>query len=184
IFPSHYLETISALFKENSKIGISGGLPYIQKGDRWVFENIASKDHVRGPIKAYRKACFNAIGGLRRSAGWDSVDVLLAKYYGWKVVTDKDLHVKHLKPTGSNYHLGSKYLRGEALYKMRMGFVLTSIASLKSAIKKHSFGYFMNSMRGFFKAKQKKSNFLVDESQGQFIRKHHWQNIYKKLKMS
>jgi hypothetical protein len=31
--------------------------------------------------------------------GWDTVDELLTKYYGWKVVTDMTLIVKHLKPT-------------------------------------------------------------------------------------
>ena len=39
--------------------------------------------------------------------GWDTVDELLAKYYGWQILTDKTLKVKHLKPIAdiaSTYH--------------------------------------------------------------------------------
>ncbi|TJY37139.1 glycosyltransferase [Pontimicrobium aquaticum] len=181
IFPKNYLESIAKLFKRNTKIGIAGGIPFVNKKNTWVFETVASKNHVRGPIKSYRKKCFIDIGGLKKSVGWDSIDVLLAQYYGWKVKTNKDLHVKHLKPTGKTYSKHTKYLRGEALYKMRFGFILTLIASIKSALKKRSFSYFFNSMIGFFKAKKENQSFIVNEDQGRFIRHLHWTNIRKKV---
>ncbi len=181
IFPNNYLESISKLFESDSKIGIAGGIPFIKKNDAWVFERVASKNHVRGPIKSYRKKCFEAIGGLKESVGWDSIDVLLAQYYGWKIQTDTNLHVKHLKPTGKTYSKNTKYLRGEALYKMRFGVILTLIASLKSAFNKRSISYFFNSVIGYLKAKREKQTFLVDENQGRFIRQLHWKNIKKKI---
>ena len=52
---------------------------YILKRNKWIYENISSKNHVRGPIKAYRKECFIDIGGLKAHVGWDTLDVLLAK---------------------------------------------------------------------------------------------------------
>ena len=181
IFPNNYLESISKLFESDSKIGIAGGIPFIKKKNIWVFETIASKNHVRGPIKSYRKKCFKDIGGLKKSVGWDSIDVLLAQYNGWNIKTDKNLYVKHLKPTGKTYSKNTKYLRGEALYKMRFGFILTLITSFKSAFKKRSLSYFFNSIIGYFKANRKKKDFLVDENQGRFIRQLHWQNIQKKV---
>lgn len=184
ILPANYLAVVAQIFKEDPKVGIAGGIPFILKKNKWVFENIASREHVRGPIKAYRKKCFSDINGLKRAPGWDTVDVLLAKFHGWKVVTDKTLHVKHLKPTGAKYHSDSKYLRGEALYRMRMGFVLAVIASLKSAIKNGSFSYFFNALRGFFKAKSDKLEFLVDQKEGNFIRNLHWKTIFKRFKIS
>jgi hypothetical protein len=39
------------------------------------------------------------MGGLKAAMGWDTVDELLSTFYGWKVVTDATLIVKHLKPT-------------------------------------------------------------------------------------
>jgi hypothetical protein len=39
-----------------------------------------------------------------KPAGWDTVDELLSSLFGWKVVTDASLIVKHLKPTGANHN--------------------------------------------------------------------------------
>ena len=181
VLPNNYLESIINLFNSDKKIGVAGGLAYIKKNDEWIYETISSKDHVRGPFKAYRKACFKEIGGLQASIGWDTVDVLLAQFYGWKVTTVKNLHVKHLKPTGKSYNQKSKFLQGEAFYKLRYGFILTFIASLKSAINKSSFSYFLNTLKGYFKAKQNKLEFLVTKEQGEFIRNLRWKGIFKKL---
>ena len=181
ILPNNYLEGIVNLFKSDEKVGIAGGLAYINKNDEWVYETVSSKDHVRGPFKAYRKACFKDIGGLKKSIGWDTIDVLLAQFYRWKVATDKNLKVKHLKPTGTTYSDRSKYLQGEAFYKMRYGFTLTFIASLKSAINKRSLPYLFNTLKGFKKAKQNKLEFLVTTEQGKFIRNLRYKGIFKKL---
>jgi hypothetical protein len=81
---------------------MAGGFAYIEKTVR-ILENLTDKDHIRGAFKAYRKACFKQMGGLKAAMGWDTVDELLSTFYGWKVVTDARLIVKHLKPTGANY---------------------------------------------------------------------------------
>ena len=181
-FPKHYLEAISTLFQRDEAIGIAGGLPYIKRNNEWVFEKIASKNHVRGPIKAYKKACFKAIGGLRESVGWDTVDVLLAQFYGWKVQTDKKLHVRHLKPTGNTYATHTNHLQGEALYRIRSGWMLLFLSALKSGFNKKSGGYFVNTVYGYAKAARLKSTPLVTKEQGRFIRKLRWKNIFKKLR--
>lgn len=181
ILPNNYFERIIALFKSDEKIGIAGGLAYIKKNDKWIYESIASKDHVRGPFKSYRKSCFQDIGGLKESIGWDTVDSLLAQYYGWKVKTDKKLQVKHLKPTGKFYDKKSKFSFGEGLYKMRLGFTLSFLSGLKSGFKKRSASYFLNTIRGYYKAKQNKSEFIVTKKQGIFIRKLRWNNILSSL---
>lgn len=181
IFPENYIETIGQIFNKDPKVGVAGGLPYIEKDGEWRFEAIASKNHVRGPLKAYRKDCFHEIGGLKRSIGWDSVDVLLAQYHGWTVKTNHSLQVKHLKPTGAHYNEKSKFLQGEALYKMRFGILLCFIASLKGGINRRSADFFLNGMKGYLKAKRSGLEFLVDADQGRFIRKLRWRNIRKKL---
>lgn len=183
ILPPNYFENVLALFSSDEKIGIAGGNLYIEKENCWEFEAISEKTKVRGPIKLYRKKCFEDIGGLKKSIGWDTVDELLAQYHGWKVKTDTSLHVKHLKPTGKVYSKSSKYKQGEAFYKMRYGFWLTLIASAKLASKKNSFQFFMNTMKGFSKAKRANHNFIVSEKEGEFIRKLRWQKIREKLGM-
>ncbi len=181
ILPTDYLEKITILFNSDQKVGVAGGLAFIKKNENWVYEKVASKDHVRGPFKAYRKDCFKQIGGLKESIGWDTVDVLLAKYFGWKVKSDKSLHVKHLKPTGKNYQSDSKYVFGEALYKMRLGLLLSILSAIKGGFNKRSWSYTANTLKGFFKAKQNKLEFLVTKEQGKFIRNLRWKGILKKL---
>ena len=180
ILPTNYLESIVTVFRTNKKAGIVGGLLYIKINNKWVYETIASKSHVRGPIKAYRKACFEKIGGLKKSIGWDTIDVLLAQYNGWEIKTDKNLNVKHLKPTGANYNKASKYLQGEALFKMRYGFSLSFLSALKLAYKKKSFKLFKDYMSGYFKARKNKVEYLVNVEQGNFIRKLRWKGIKNK----
>lgn len=181
IFPANYLETLSNHFKSDPKLGMAAGICYIEKNKKWVLESLTRKDHIRGALKAYRKDCFLQIGMLKPSMGWDTVDELLAKYYGWSILTDETLHVKHLKPTGKDYHKISKYLQGEAMYKMRYGFIITLISSIKLAYKKGTFSLLKDYINGYFKAKKEKLAFLVTEDQGRFIRKLRWNNIFSKL---
>ena len=183
IFPSNYLEVISNHFKKNNRLGMVSGFCYIEKDNQWVLENLTRKDHIRGALKAYKKDCFLEIGKLKPSMGWDTIDELLAKYYNWDILTDESLHVKHLKPTGISYNKASKYLQGEAMYKMRYGFIITSISALKLAYKKGSSALFKDYIAGYFKAKKEKLPFLVSEEEGHFIRKLRWKGILGKFKL-
>ena len=181
IFPKHYLETLAHHFGGNDKIGMAAGFCYIYKDGDWVLENLTRKDHIRGALKAYRKQCFLDIGKLKPSMGWDTVDELLAKFYGWDLFTDETLKVKHLKPTGASYNTASKYLQGEAMYKMRYGFYITLISALKLARKKGSFKLFQDYISGYLRAQKEKVPYLVTEEQGQFIRKIRWNGMKKKV---
>ncbi len=182
IFPSDYLKQLSNHFTSNKTIGMASGFCYIKKNETWALENLTRKDHIRGALKAYRKGCFLEIGMLKPSMGWDTVDELLAKYYGWDILTDESLHVKHLKPTGISYNKASKHLQGEAMYKMRYGFTITLISALKLAYKKKSCTLFKQYITGYFKAKKRKVNFLVSKEEGVFIRNLRWQGILENFK--
>lgn len=182
IFPKNYLEKIAAHFQNNPTFGMVGGFCTIEKNGSWAVENLTNKNHIRGALKAYRKECFEAIGGLKKSMGWDTVDELLAQYHGWKIKTDESLHVKHLKPTGKVYSKAAKHKQGEAFYRMRYGFWLTLIATAKLASKKKSFRFFIDSMKGYSKAKKQAVEYIVSEKEGKFIRNLRWKNIRKKFR--
>ncbi len=181
IFPKNYFETIMQHFQSDDTIGMAGGFAYINKNDNWILENLTDKDHIRGAFKAYRKATFIQIGGLKSAMGWDTVDELLCKFYHWKVITDENLKVKHLKPTGANYNKLARYKQGEAFYSLGYGFLITAIASLKLAIRKKQPFLFLDYLKGFWKAKSAKKPLLVTEVQAIFIRKYRWQKMKKKL---
>ena len=181
ILPSNYFETIINTFESDPKIGMVGGFAYIEKNGDWILENLTDKDHIRGAFKAYRKECFLQIGNLKPAMGWDTVDELLSKFYGWKVVTNQSLKVKHLKPTGANYNKTARYKQGEAFYTLGYGFLITSIASAKLAMLKKKPMLFFDYMKGFLKAKSAKKPLLVTEEQAKFIRNYRLKKMKEKL---
>ncbi len=181
ILPKNYLESIKNIFANNPKVGIAGGNLYVKKDNNWIYEKISSKNHVRGPIKSYRKKCFEEIQGLRLSIGWDTVDVLIAEFYGWKIKTDKTLLVKHLKPTGENYTYTSKFLQGEALYKMRFGIMLSFISVVKTSINIGKLSMIFFAIFGYANALIKRKERIVTKEQGKFIRKYRWRKALSNL---
>jgi glycosyltransferase involved in cell wall biosynthesis len=181
IFPTNYFETIISHFQSDEQIGMVGGFAYIEKNGDWILENLTDKDHIRGAFKAYRKATFEQIGGLKPAMGWDTVDELLCKFYNWKVITDASLQVKHLKPTGANYNKTARYKQGEAFYTLGYGFLITTIASAKLAMMKRKPLLFFDYVKGYWKAKSGKKPLLVTEEQAKFIRKYRLQKMKGKL---
>lgn len=181
ILPNNYFETILNYFKSDSKIGMAGGFAYIEKNGEWILENLTDKDHIRGAFKAYRKECFLQIGNLKPAMGWDTVDELLCKFYGWKVVTDATLKVKHLKPTGANYNKASRFKQGEAFYSIGYGFFITSIASMKLAFLKGKPLLFLDYIQGFLRAKFNQKPLLVTKEQAKFIRNYRFKKMKDKI---
>ena len=184
ILPENYFQNIANVFTTNSKIGIAGGFAYEQENEKgeWNLNHPMNKNHVRGAFKAYSKACFREIGGLRNSIGWDTVDELLAQYHKFIIYTDESLKVKHLRPTGKSYNKKAKYMQGEAMYKMRYGWVITCIAAIKMALKNKKAAILFDCLKGYYSSKRKKIQFIVSDKEGAFIRKHRWEGILNKLK--
>ncbi len=181
IFPENYLEKVAQIFKANPKCGMAGGLLFIEKNGKWIYENIANKDHLRGPIKAYRKACFESIGGLKASIGWDTADVLLAKFHNWNVIISKQLEVMHLKPTGLNYDSSARFKQGETLYKLRYGYILTFITALKISLSRKKITLLFDYLKGYREAIRNQEQHLVTNEEGKFIRNLRWKGIKKKI---
>jgi len=181
ILPNNYFERISSIFEKDPKVGMAGGFAFIEKNGDWILENLTDKDHIRGAFKAYRKELFVQMGNLKPAMGWDTVDELLAKFYGWKVVTDASLKVKHLKPTGANYNKTARYKQGGAFYTLGYGLLITTIASAKLALMKRKPLLFFDYIQGFWKAKKANTPLLVNEEQAKFIRNYRLQKMKEKL---
>ena len=180
IFPTHYLEEINKVYEKNPKVGMASGIVYIEKDGRWQFENLSSKNHVRGPIKSYRKSCFMEMGGLKEILGWDNIDVMLCKMYGFETLTLKKLWVKHLRPTAYKYKNQKAEKLGEYFYNIGLSFPLAIISSLKSSFRNKSFLEFFITMRVFLK---QNSSRVLTKKEIQFIRNLRWQEMYRKWKL-
>ncbi len=181
VLPKNYLKRIAQLFDSDPDIGMAGGLLFIQKDSKWIYETIASKNHLRGPIKAYRKSCFDDIQGIKPVLGWDSIDVLQAQYHGWKVVIDPNLEVKHLKPTGVTYDGDSRFNLGQALYNMRTGWLLAMLSTVKLTVVRKKPYLFFFTLWGYLKAYRSKQPQILTKQEGQFIKKMRWEKLLNRL---
>ena len=127
---------------------------YIRQKDRWVYEAVADKNHIRGPIKLYGKECFKAIDGLIPALGWDSIDTLLAEANGFELKTDATLKVKHLRPTSKDYtNLDYFKRRGASYHLLGYDLFISILSALKLALKKKSLRIFIALLKGYFKSR-------------------------------
>ncbi len=191
IFPENYLGKINEIYEKNPKAGMVSGIVKIKKSvfekrlafdfndekGQWTFENISSKNHVRGPIKSYRKKCFLDMNGLRPVLGWDNIDVMLAKKHGWEVVTIKDLWVKHLRPTAYKYKNQKAEKLGEYFYNIGLSLPLMLISSGKSSLKNQSFSEFFITLKSFLKQNHPSS---LSKEEIQYIRNLRWKEMLNK----
>jgi len=211
IFPENYLEKINEVYEKNPKAGMVSGLVYIKKGfvnfvrkplvyaqpdkkdfttsqlhdftnqNDWTFENLSSKNHVRGPIKSYRKELFQKMNGLRAVLGWDNIDVMLCKMHGFETVTLQELWVKHLRPTAYKYKSQKAQKLGEYFYNIGLNFPLAAISSAKSSWKNKSFSEFFITMKSFLKQKNPS---VLSQEEIAFIRNLRWNEMFKKIMKS
>ncbi|MHA3787362.1 glycosyltransferase family 2 protein [Flavobacterium hauense] len=181
ILPADYFETVLEAFKKDDNVGMAGGFAYIEKNGEWILENLTDKDHIRGAFKAYRKELFLQMGGLRPAMGWDTADELIARFFGWKIVTIERLKVKHLKPTGANYNKAARYKQGEAFYTLGYGFTITAIAGAKLAMRKKKPLLFIDYINGFLKAKRENKTMLVTPEQANYVKAYRWKKMKEKL---
>jgi len=203
IFPENYLEKINEVYEKNPNAGMVSGLVYIKKGfdsaqpdksdfttsqlhdftnqNEWIFENLSSKNHVRGPIKSYRKEVFQKMNGLRAVLGWDNIDVMLCKMHGFETVTLQELWVKHLRPTAYKYKSQKAQKLGEYFYNIGLNFPLAAISSAKSSLKNKSISEFFITMKSFLKQKNPR---VLSQEEIVFIRNLRWNEMFKKIMKS
>jgi glycosyltransferase involved in cell wall biosynthesis len=192
VFPPDYLLSMNKVFIEYPNVGMASGIVKIAKNKEeyhsslfnfnedtnWEFENISSKNHVRGPIKAYRKACFLAINGLKPVLGWDNIDVALTQMKGYEIKTEKDLWVKHLRPTAYKYKKQKAEKLGEYFYNLGLNLPLVLVSSCKSAWKNKSLSEIWITLQSYLQQKHKRP---LNKEEIQFIRNDRWKKIGNRL---
>jgi glycosyltransferase involved in cell wall biosynthesis len=96
----NYFEQCFARFRNEPQLGLGGGtICYLVDGVKEMESTTGF--HVRGATKIYRKACWDAIGGLISAEGWDTFDEIKANSLGWKTRSFPELHLVHHRKTGA-----------------------------------------------------------------------------------
>lgn len=99
-FSSDYFEKCFEHFDREPNLGLGGGDIYHEIAGTLKLE-VNPRFHVRGATKIYRRACWEAIGGLWPGPGWDTIDEVKANMLGWKSLSFNDLQVIHHRLTGT-----------------------------------------------------------------------------------
>ncbi len=101
-FEPDYFESMWRKFAENPRLGVAGGYLYHLENGNKTLENHPAF-HVRGGAKIYRRACWDALGGLWVGPGSDTVDEVKANMLGWSSRSFLDLQIQHHRWTGATY---------------------------------------------------------------------------------
>jgi len=115
-FHPDYFEKCFQQFASDPWLGIGGGDIYNEVEGELQLE-VNPRFHVRGATKIYRKACWEAIGGLWVASGWDTIDEVKANMFGWNTYSFPELHLHHHRFTGAADGLVRDRLKhGEVCY--------------------------------------------------------------------
>ncbi len=100
-FAPDYFATLLRKFAQNPRLGMASGVTYLPLANGKIMQEKVAPDYVVGPIKLYRRACFEDIGGLEPHLGWDTIDVYRARMHGWETANYRELIVLHLRQMGT-----------------------------------------------------------------------------------
>lgn len=98
-FEPGYFEGLLRRFEADPTLGMASGKTFLVehgvKSLEWCPD-----EHVRGPAKMYRRACFEAIGGLEARRGWDMIDETRAQMRGFatRSFLEPDVELIHHRP--------------------------------------------------------------------------------------
>ncbi|HEY1316405.1 MAG TPA: glycosyltransferase family A protein [Gaiella sp.] len=100
-FDERHFEGLLDAFRDDPRLGIAGGVCLEQDADgEWRPTHVTS-DHVRGAVRAYRRACLRDVLPLEDGMGWDGIDEAKAQARGWRTRTIPALSFRHHRPVGA-----------------------------------------------------------------------------------
>jgi len=151
-FASDYFEKCFAYFDRDPELGIGGGEIHHDISGELALET-NPRFHVRGATKIYRRACWEAIGGLWPAPGWDTIDEVMANMLGWKTYSFPDLHLLHHRFTGTEEGLfRDRVKHGVACYVSGYHPLFVTASCLHRLTKRPYLVGSVGIMYGFLKA--------------------------------
>lgn len=180
--PANYFEEVIKCFEMTPRIGLCGGYCVIEENGKYVPESY-SEDHVRGAFKAYRRECFEDIGGLKQIWSWDGMDEAAIAFHGWELRV-LPLAVIHHRPTSKEYNLlKHSYKTGREMYKERIELLSLLIISAVYCFRKPAIIGSILFIVGYFVSWIKKEEKVIDKDLGEYIRKDRYQKIMNKFRI-
>lgn len=118
-FEENFFDHVFREFEQHPHLGLTSGLSFLRQPDGSMVQEKTAEGHTLGATKVYRRKCFENIGGLVPSMGWDGIDEIKARMKGWEARPIDDLIFEHHRPEGmASGLLASGIERGKGSYFM------------------------------------------------------------------
>jgi biofilm PGA synthesis N-glycosyltransferase PgaC len=133
--PPDYYERILERFDQEPALGIAGGVLEERGRDGGWSVDRNPDYHVRGALKLYSRACFEAIGGIEERLAWDTIDEAYARLHGFATRSFDDVVARHHRPAGTaDGTLRGRARHGQCAYILHYGLGWVALRSLKAAL--------------------------------------------------
>ena len=135
-FEPEYFENLLKRFDADPKLGMASGKTFlVEDGVRKI--EWCPDEHVRGPAKMYRRACFEAIGGLEVRRGWDMIDETRAQMLGWSTRSFIEEPLIHHRPIDGRQAnvLRSRFEMGALYHFLGYHWLYMLVRSVRSALQ-------------------------------------------------
>lgn len=100
-FGSEIIESIANRIR-GSAIGIASATPYYLENGKKIYE-LSPPWHTHGQFKIYNRQCYEEMGGITESLGWDTADNIQAMSSGWVTCAYPDInYLMHRKVGGKS----------------------------------------------------------------------------------
>jgi len=170
--PPHYLRALLDRFAADRRLGIAGGVliePLPGGGYRSI--RIAG-NHVHGALKCYRRECFEAIGGVQKRLGWDTIDETYARMRGYETPSFTDLVSVHHRPIASaDGVIRGRARHGECAYIAHYPPLWVALRSLKVACSRPRVISGAAFMYGYVRAAARRTERVPDAAYRRFTRR-------------
>jgi poly-beta-1,6-N-acetyl-D-glucosamine synthase len=97
------VQAVRRRFAADPQLGITGTYLCVIEPDGSRRRETHPPQHVRGPNKFFRRACFEQISPVPAVPGWEGIDELSARRQGWRTASFEleSGDTLHLRPTGA-----------------------------------------------------------------------------------
>ncbi len=183
LFPNNYFERIMLEYNNNENMGVCGGICVIEEDNKLIPEKY-NLNSLRGPIKSYRKSCFDEIGGIMHTFNWDTIDNIMALYYNWEILIIPELKVIHLKPTSTDINNGLKFYYSDGIEDNKIGYnflVIFIKVCFLTVRKPFIIGAFIY-LFGFTRGKLRKDKKIFQKELRKFASKYKHNHFIKEIK--
>lgn len=107
------LRSLESHFEDDPHLGVAGPYLSVAAAGGRLERQRGRPEHVAGPVKFYRRRCYEEMGAIPPILGWDTLDDIAARRAGWRTASFAmpDGDPLHLRPVGTHDGLGRAWRR-------------------------------------------------------------------------